>query len=458
MFRHPLAAAVFRVRLVASRCARCRGPVVAGVLLCGVLGVGVVADAMAQRSGQSGTASSSEFRLGDWVKIVKMDGRELTGKLVEADRSSISIEVAFGSMAQTLRIERFDIDTVEQVEAPQGACGDGDGEREADRDAGDEPSSGGFVIAPLKGEVGRELTGQFLERLIMLADRKEAEVIILHIESPGGFISSLDRMLEVLESERDVKIVAYTDDDCFSAAAIFAMACDEFWVGPGAAVGAAVLWSAGEDGRPSAVDAKFASAQAASWRAQVEKMGRPGELVDAMVLQDVELWADKSTTPWTLYREEPRGEARDRVERLDSKDAVLTLTAKDLVNTGAAQGSAGSIAELIVRLRLEEPNHEALDGAREFSRHASAVERSLEDVEEAIEEYDEIIEMFGGENEDAASLTRSDVRRAVRELRSKMKRLEQLAERYEHVQAVVDEDVVEDWIEQLEDLLEDLRG
>lgn len=420
---------------------------------------------VAAAAAQRGTSGAVKLEIGDYVRIILMDGREVIGKVAGADQRSLMIEMVFGSMTQEISIDRFNIDEIEKTDPPKATGSTGrDGQRDHDRDAdrgttAEDPGvTGGYILVPLEGEVGEELTAQFLGRVLLDAERAEAEAVILHIESPGGYVSSLERILELLDEPRDVRVVAYTDGDCFSAAAILAMSCDEFYVGPGAAVGAAVLWSGGEGTKPSAVDAKFAAAQAASWRARVEKLGRPGVLIDAMVLQDIEVWADTSTRPWTLFRERPRGERGDRAIRLDNEDRVLALTADQLRDTGGADGLVRSADALIERLELDRPDREAADGAAAFRRHASTVTRAMRDAERAIEEYDEIVEMFREGGEDVERMSRNDVRRAVRELRSKMKRLERLSKRYEHVSTFINEEAVRARIEWLDEVIEDLRG
>jgi len=421
-----------------------------------------------QDFGPAAAVASNEggHSIGDWVKVTLRDGRSFTGRIVDTDAYKIVLELDIAGIAMTKDFARFDVSAIESAGDPEGEEDDRRGgrdrdrerDRDADRDRGaDEeepagPDSGGYVLVSLDGEIGEEWTGDFVRFVLDRAESNDAEAVILHITSPGGYLEGLERVFEELDEDRDVEVVAYVDDECFSAAAILAMSCDKFFVGPRATFGAAVIWEREGDSR-DAVDAKLAGAQVATWRSRVQDQGRPGVLVDAMALQESELWADKSTTPWTLYASRPgRGSS---AEQLDDSRRVLSLTADEAVAMAAADGFARNVKELVDTLDLEEPTRVAWDAASHVRRHQSLVERTLEETWRVIHAHEELVANFG-EGFDERT-TRIDVVREVRKVRAQLKRIQRLSRQHEHVELIINRDIVDEWIAEMEELIDRIK-
>ena len=59
----------------------------------------------------------------------------------------------------------------------------------------------------------------------MLNDASEQDIVIFHINSPGGLMSGLESLLEAVKTT-EAHTVAYLVGECASAASIFAMYCD----------------------------------------------------------------------------------------------------------------------------------------------------------------------------------------------------------------------------------------
>lgn len=407
-------------------------------------------------------AASQEARpisIGDHVTITTTDGRTLTGEVVEANSDGLTLETMHGSIRSRWEISRWDIDAVEHHESPDST--DERGRRGLDDDRPDDDfddrdrddaadQTGGYILVSLDGEIGEEWTGQLLERVFREAESNDAEAVILHITSPGGFVDGLERIFKVIdERPAGVRLISYVDGDCFSAAAILALTCDEFYVGPRGVCGAAVMWSR-EGDRREAVDAKIAGAVVARWRARAEEQGRPGAVIDAMALQEAELWVDQSTTPWKVFGDAPRGS--DLVQ-IDDRERVLSLTARQAVAMGVARAQVRSIDELLDRLELDNRERIAWDADRHVRRHVATVERTLEETWDVVNEYDELIAAFEVDED----TTVRDVRIWARDLRARLKRLERLGRQHEHVEILVNEATLEDWIENLEDVIAELR-
>src|SRR5690606_34032181 len=122
-------------------------------------------------------------------------------------------------------------------------------------------------------------------------------LLLFEVSSQGGLVSLgqhfARRVLE-LEGTRTVAFVNGPQGGAFSAAALFALSCDEIFIAPGQAIGAAVPYHPGPKGAPEAVSAKFVSKWKAELRALAERNGHPTEVAAAMVgtedgLAEVEL-------------------------------------------------------------------------------------------------------------------------------------------------------------------------
>jgi hypothetical protein len=172
-----------------------------------------------------------------------------------------------------------------------------------------------------------------------------------------------------------------------------------------------------------------------------------------MALQEAELWADKSTTPWTLYPSRP-GRGSD-AEQLDDRQRVLSLTASEAVSMAAADGLARNIDELVKALDLDEPTRIAWDADSHVRRHRSLVERTLEETWDVIRAHEELVATFG-EGFDERT-TRIDVVQEVRKVRAQLKRIQRLSREHEHVELIINTDIVDAWIADMEELIDRIK-
>lgn len=316
---------------------------------------------------------------GDWVTITLRDGREVTGEVVEESAKAITVEIRFGTIKQKQTFDAYDVVEIERHARPADA---------APKEQRTGPKAqGGYVVVPTTGVFGKEITANLFRTAIEDATKRGAEAIIFELESPGGYLFGLHQIYDVIQEHRDdIKIVFYVNGDCFSAAALVCLATDYFYVGPRTAFGAAVVIQANAEGGHDAVEQKFAAAEAAKWRQRVDEAKHPSILVDPLMLMEAELWADTSTTPWTLYKSEPKDLGPEaKVVRIDSNQTVLGATQEELVKYGAVNGTAETFREVLRQLDLENPGHEAADGKKVADTVKRVQDGNLRDIDRQVQ-------------------------------------------------------------------------
>ncbi len=308
--------------------------------------------------------------VGDWVTLHLKDGRVLSGEVLEETPDGIKINCHLAGITTEMRFAARDVVEIER----EGAL-DEDGRRrgddwrvkktDEDLEEGKVKERGGYVVVPAEGAIGVELTTFFFEETCERAVRSGAGLIVYELTSPGGYLHILWDIRETLdEFEDDIQIAFYTNGDCFSAAALLCMSSQHFYVGEDATFGAAVIWQSGADGEPTAVDAKFASAEAAKWRRQAERRGRPSVVIDALIRQEAEVWADRSTTPWTLYPGRREGGGGEELHQVDSRTSVLTMTGGEAQSMGAVDGVVGRVLDIAGRVEIMREDYIAMDGKK----------------------------------------------------------------------------------------------
>ncbi len=131
------------------------------------------------------------------------------------------------------------------------------------------------------------LSGALLKRRFEQVVADGAKIIVLDIDSPGGYLSTTLELVDMIEAATDVHTVAYIQREAISGAAILALAADEIIVAPRALIGDAGLIMMGEDAAFRYAPEKERSYLAQRVRTIAEKAGRPPSLAEAMVDKDL---------------------------------------------------------------------------------------------------------------------------------------------------------------------------
>jgi ATP-dependent protease ClpP protease subunit len=244
--------------------------------------------------------------------IVLRSGRTVQGDVTAEDEQTITVEVSSPNGAIENRIQKAQIVNWnrERHEGPP------------------------YVVIPVLGEIGLDPTAdKFVSADAFQAGLEAAyalhpRYIVLAIDSPGGSISELDKMLEVLgRAPADCEVIAYVKT-AYSAAAVLAMSCRRIYIRPLGVIGACVPFDA-TDGVPEDVNAKFRSALEASQRALIVQAGHDGLFLMGMAELDTEIYLTHEGSKPVLSSAGPG-------KLIKPKGQILTLTADEAQNCGLA--------------------------------------------------------------------------------------------------------------------------
>lgn len=203
------------------------------------------------------------------------------------------------------------------------------------------------TVGKIPGDNDTACTADRLKASLDAAAKANATVVVLDIEGPGGLVTQMRYMVKVLLDAQvnGMRIVAFPRD-AFSAWSIVSLACKEIVVTPTTRMGAAVTIKRQGDGFVEAPEEKDAVSQkfAAPWNALCRQVTdftkRSPAIVEAMQLQQSELW-------WSPTKgfSATKGSGNDW-EQLDDGVTVLCLTGAEMLKTKIALGEAKNIDEI----------------------------------------------------------------------------------------------------------------
>ncbi|MBN2476840.1 MAG: peptidase [Pirellulales bacterium] len=202
---------------------------------------------------------------------------------------------------------------------------------------------------------------QYLFRKLDAAERDRADLVIVEIDSPGGFVDASIAIAERLRDTRWAHTVAYVPREAISGAAIAALGCDEIVMAPDARIGDAGPIYQGEDSQFRHAPEKIRDYLAQTVRDLAEAKGRPPAIAEAMVDRDAVVYRvkDRRTGRETLLSErEIQADADpDRWEKVkmvpeSEKGKFLTVNGKSALALGLADATASGRDALRVRYRL----------------------------------------------------------------------------------------------------------
>ncbi len=189
-----------------------------------------------------------------------------------------------------------------------------------------------YMVIPCQGTVGDEITAAYLKTCLDAAIRIHPTIIIIEIESPGGLVSELTPICDLLEDfqqqHKDIRVVSLVKHGgAYSAAAMIAMSCREIFLQRGAAIGAAMAINVHGDGNITPVAEKLASAYRGKMRSVVEATGHNPLLAEAMMDSATELWLSKTDDGKPILSTEKKPGAR----LVNRSGRLLTLRARSTI-------------------------------------------------------------------------------------------------------------------------------
>ncbi|UFJ43155.1 nodulation protein NfeD [Brevibacillus humidisoli] len=179
------------------------------------------------------------------------------------------------------------------------------------------------VVIPVEQGIERGLEA-FLQRAFDEAKQRGADLAILDIDTPGGEINAATH-IGALIRQAPMHVVAYIDDQAFSAGTYIALNADEIVMTPGSAIGAATPI----DMAGNAADVKVISAWSEKMQSAARLNRRDEQIARAMVEIDME------------------------IPGLKEKGTVLSLDAEKAAEVGYADKIVADKAELYRYLGIE---------------------------------------------------------------------------------------------------------
>jgi membrane-bound serine protease (ClpP class) len=247
--------------------------------------------------------------------VTKTNGQKLTGDIVAESEKDVTLQTNLGELLVRTKIARADIAAIQKDAAAQSR----------------------YCRIPIHGTIGPDVRADWLARALEQAAGFKANYIVLDIDSPGGSVAEMAKILDLLSKQEKVHTVAHVHR-AMSAAAMIAMACRTIVVDSGASIGAAVPWRAGPDGTPRDVEAKFLSSFRALCRANAEMHRHEPLLAQGMMDMDLVLTvvAEADGRP-RVVEGRPKGTPGTPLKKAGE---ILCLSASEARTCGLAAGFA----------------------------------------------------------------------------------------------------------------------
>ncbi|MGK5510745.1 NfeD family protein [Brevibacillus formosus] len=187
------------------------------------------------------------------------------------------------------------------------------------------------VWIPVDSTIERGLES-FLHRAFADAQKQQADLVILHINTPGGEVNAADQIGQLIR-QAPMHVIAYIDNQAFSAGTYIALNANEIIMTPGSSMGAA----APIDLAGNAADIKFISGWSNKMKAAAELNNRNPDVARAMVEIDTEF------------------------PGLKPKGTVLSLDAQQAKQLGYADDVVSNKEELLKKLGIQPDSLQAIE-------------------------------------------------------------------------------------------------
>jgi len=311
------------------------------------------------------------------------NGRVLKGRVISKEASQVVFEVhAYGA-----RVSRtFPLSQVDKI--VRGDDGDEPSKQlesgsSKGKPAKPKPSGPKYMVIPIHGTIGLAVTDSVLKQAVNLVKIKKPDIVVLEIDSPGGFLEELTDMLETMKKLKKVRTVAYVKKEALSCAAILTLACKEIVVSPGASIGGAVIYRITPIGTPANINEKMESFYRAEFRNVAEAAGHNPLLVEGMMRTDMALYYTTNSDGFPDVSKSPGGKV------LKPRGRILTLDAAQSLKCGLAAGTAKSVDEVNGSLAISRW-HRMPDVCKSlFARHAHGLKTAKQQYKTAMEKADE---------------------------------------------------------------------
>ncbi len=198
------------------------------------------------------------------------------------------------------------------------------------------------------------LSGELLKRRIEQAKAEGVKIIVLDIDSPGGYVSTTLEIVDLLEASDGIQTVAYIENEAISGAALIALATDTIVMAPHALIGDAGMIMMGEDAAFRYVPEKERSYLAQRIRTIAEKSGRPASLAEAMIDKDLVIFKATNKADGTVqYFSQKEWSALEQPEQWDQGKPVQEAGKNTFFTAKGSRAVELGIANLCIEDRSE---------------------------------------------------------------------------------------------------------
>lgn len=219
-------------------------------------------------------------------------------------------------------------------------------------------------ILPITNAIELECETRAFEKGIEIASNHDPLFIIIEIDTPGGRADLMTRICDSICKTDNCRTIAFISGGkyggAYSAGAVIALACDYIYMVNNTAIGAATPILMTPSGFPmdlksilgETVGEKVISASRAYIATIAEQNGRSGLLAMAMVDKDIEVLEVIEDSTSFFVTPENRKPNQKILRTWSTKGSLLTLSAKDAVQCGIANGTISSIDNLFTKLNI----------------------------------------------------------------------------------------------------------
>ena len=144
------------------------------------------------------------------------------------------------------------------------------------------------LVAEVDGMIN-PVTQRFISRVIDSGEKRGAEVVIIKLDTPGGLLSSTQKIAEDLLSDRvPTAVYVYPSGGAAFSAGTFITAAANFAVmAPGTSIGAAAPVGSGGQDLPETLKSKVVEATAADMRSIAQRRNRNQEALEDTVRKPI---------------------------------------------------------------------------------------------------------------------------------------------------------------------------
>jgi membrane-bound serine protease (ClpP class) len=191
------------------------------------------------------------------------------------------------------------------------------------------------LVVPLDGEIS-SITADYLTRVVRVAERKGAELLVLELNTPGGSVDAMNRMVQVIRSSR-VPIVVYVAPRgamAASAGSLITLAGHVSAMAPETVIGAASpVGSSGED-LGETMETKVKEILKATASSLIAERSEAAQiLADEMIDEARAVSVDEALEAGLI--DIKANDLDDLLTQLDGREVILSDGTHTLVTTGA---------------------------------------------------------------------------------------------------------------------------